>query len=183
MALNYKAAEPKEAGFIYYRKAFFGELFMVMIATVLSVGDGFLLVRNLSNNQEVRVNTRDAQRFARGDQIAIFYNGAMTASIPPQISAISIQKIPSGILPNIPTPPAPPTTPTTPAYTEMNAIVVQKRDNALLVNNLDTNTLYLVNSSYSRFFCVGQRIIVRYDRIRMTNPPEVDAVDILPVCS
>lgn len=153
---------------------------MVMLAIVLSVGPGSMLVRDISNNQEVRVNTSEAQRFSPGDRIAIFYNGAMTASIPPQIAAISIQRIPAGILPTIPTTP---TTPITPAYTEMNAIVVQKSDNALLVNNLATNTLYLVNSPYSRFFCLGQRIIVRYDRIRMTNPPEVDAVDILPVCS
>lgn len=156
---------------------------MVMLAIVLRVDPGSLLVRDVSNNQEVRVNTRESQRFSQGDRVAIFYNGAMTASIPPQISAISIQKLPGGIFPTPPAAPTAPTPPITPAYTEMNALVVQKGDNTLLVNNLDTNTLYLVNSSYSRFFCVGQRIIVRYNRIRMTNPPEVDAVDILPVCA
>lgn len=146
---------------------------MVMLAIVLSVGVGNLLVRDLSNNQEVRVNTRDARRFAPGDRVAILYNGAMTASIPPQISAISIQRLQGGSVP------APPVSP----WTQMNARVVQKRDNALLVNNLDrNNALYLVNSPYSRFFCNGQMIRIWYDRIRLSNPPEVDAVDILPVC-
>jgi len=145
---------------------------MVMLAIVLSVGVGNLLVRDLSNNQEVRVNTRDARRFAPRDRIAILYNGAMTASIPPQISAISIQRLSGG------TGPAPPVNP----WTEMNARIIQRRGNALLVTNLDDGSRYLVNSPYNRFFCIGQTILVRYDRIRLGNPPEVDAVDILPVC-
>lgn len=162
---------------------------MVMLAMVLSVESGSLLVRDLNTNQEVRVNTNDARRFSQGDRIAILYSGAMTRSIPPQISAISIQKLPAGIAPAppiTPTPPitpAPPIAPAPPAYREMNAIVVQKSDNALLVRNLDSNTIYLINSPYSRFFCLGQRIIVRYNSITMTNPPEIHAVDILPVCS
>lgn len=145
---------------------------MVMLAIVLNVGVGNLLVRDLSNNQEVRVNTRDARRFAPGDRVAILYNGAMTASIPPQISAISIQRLSGG------TGPTPPVNP----WTEMNARIVQRRGNALLVTSLDDGTRYLVNSPYNRFFCIGQTVRIRYDTIRFSNPPEINAVDILPIC-
>ena len=66
---------------------------MVMIATVLSVQRSNLLVFDVSNRQQVQVNTNDAFRFRPGDLVRIRYNGAMTMSIPPQISAIRIMKI------------------------------------------------------------------------------------------
>ena len=66
---------------------------MVMIATVLSAQHGSLLVFDFANRQQVRVNTNDAFRFRPGDLVRIRYNGAMTMSIPPQISATSIAQI------------------------------------------------------------------------------------------
>ena len=66
---------------------------MVMIATVLSVQRSNLLVFDFANRQQVQVNTNDAFRFRPGDLVRIRYNGAMTMSIPPQISAIRIMKI------------------------------------------------------------------------------------------
>jgi len=66
---------------------------MVMIATVLSVQRSNLLVFDFSNRQQVQVNTNDAFLFRLGDLVRIRYNGAMTMSIPPQISAIRIMKI------------------------------------------------------------------------------------------
>lgn len=68
---------------------------MIMLATVVSVQDDSLLVIDISTRQRVQVNTREASRFRRGDFVRIRYSGAMTMSIPPQISAISIVRIPS----------------------------------------------------------------------------------------
>ena len=61
-----------------------------MQATVLQVGNGQLLVQDQSTSQQVLVNTSIADCFAVGNQVFITYNGVMTASIPPQISAMSI---------------------------------------------------------------------------------------------
>ena len=68
---------------------------MVMIATVLSVRRDNLLVFDFANRRQVQVNTNDAFRFRPGDLVRIRYNGAMTMSIPPQISATSIIRISS----------------------------------------------------------------------------------------
>ena len=66
---------------------------MIMTATVLSVQHNNLLVFDFSNRQQVQVNTNSAFRFCLGDLVRIRYNGAMTMSIPPQISATSIVRI------------------------------------------------------------------------------------------
>ena len=66
---------------------------MTMLATILSVQRENLMVLDLSTRQKVRVNTRDAFRFRQGDIVHIRYSGAMTMSIPPQISAIAIARI------------------------------------------------------------------------------------------
>ena len=66
---------------------------MIMMATVLSTQRGNLLVFDFSNRQQVQVNTNIAFRFYPGDLVRIRYNGAMTMSIPPQISATSIVRI------------------------------------------------------------------------------------------
>lgn len=68
---------------------------MNMLATVVSVRDDNLLVIDLSTRQQVQVNTRDASRFRPGDLVRIRHNGAMTMSIPPQISAIRITLVSS----------------------------------------------------------------------------------------
>ena len=68
---------------------------MIMTATVLSMRRGSLLVFDFSNRQQVQVNTNDTFRFCLGDLVRIRYNGAMTMSIPPQISATSIVRISS----------------------------------------------------------------------------------------
>lgn len=68
-----------------------------MCAVVLETGGRRLLVRDSRTNQEIEVNTRCNCNFRVGDRIIIFYNGAMTMSIPPQISAIRIQRAPFNI--------------------------------------------------------------------------------------
>ena len=72
---------------------------MTMEATILQVYSANtcsqwgadLLVLDASNNQEVLVHTSYSARcFSAGNRIRIQYNGVMTASLPPQISAESI---------------------------------------------------------------------------------------------
>lgn len=67
---------------------------MRMCAEILEIGNRQLLVRDSKTDQEIAVNTRCNCNFRVGDKVIIFYNGAMTASIPPQISAIRIRKAP-----------------------------------------------------------------------------------------
>ena len=64
---------------------------VTMLATVVLAWGNQVLVRDNSNSQEVLVNTRySTGNLAAGDQVRIQYDGVMTASIPPQISAQSI---------------------------------------------------------------------------------------------
>lgn len=67
---------------------------MTMCAEILEISDKRLLVRDSRTMQEVAVNTRCSCNFRVGDRVRIFYSGAMTMSIPPQISAIRITKVP-----------------------------------------------------------------------------------------
>lgn len=66
---------------------------MVMIATVLEVRPGNLLVRDRRTSQKVIVHTPLARRFRPGNIVRILYSGAMTMSIPSQITAIHIALI------------------------------------------------------------------------------------------
>ena len=61
-----------------------------MIATVREVECCRLLVCDHCTNQEVLVLTDDACCFNCGDCVCIHYNGVMTRSIPPQITATCI---------------------------------------------------------------------------------------------
>ena len=67
---------------------------MIMCATILEVQRDRLLVRDNSTSQIVAVNTRFACNFRVNNRVKIFYNGIMTMSIPPQINAIRIFRIP-----------------------------------------------------------------------------------------
>ena len=64
-----------------------------MRAVVCQVQEGSLLVCSQDTGQQVRVHTSCAHCYAAGDHICIHYNGVMTASIPPQISAQCIHKV------------------------------------------------------------------------------------------
>lgn len=66
---------------------------MVMCATVLEVNNGSLLVRDSRTEQEVVVNTPCTCRIRVNDRVRIVYNGAMTNSLPPQISSRRIFRI------------------------------------------------------------------------------------------
>ncbi len=68
---------------------------MLMIATIMSVRFNSLIVRDRATSQIVVVNTRNTRGFHPGDVISILYNGVMTRSMPPQISAIRIWRLSS----------------------------------------------------------------------------------------
>ncbi|MBQ2062307.1 MAG: hypothetical protein II458_06490 [Oscillospiraceae bacterium] len=63
---------------------------VIMQARVLRVQRDILLVRDCRTGQNVQVNTSRARRFRAGQKVIIQYSGAMTMSIPPQISAMEI---------------------------------------------------------------------------------------------
>lgn len=67
---------------------------VTMTAAILEIHCGDLLVCDKSTNQTVLVHTEDACRFRCHECVCIHYNGAMTASIPPQISATRIHRLP-----------------------------------------------------------------------------------------
>ena len=64
-----------------------------MTATVLAVRENNLLVCEHAFVREVIVHTDSACCFSCGDRVCIRYSGAMTMSIPPQISAHSITRL------------------------------------------------------------------------------------------
>lgn len=67
---------------------------MVMCATILEVNRNSLLVRDNATSQDVLVNTSCVCHFRVNDRVKIIYNGIMTMSIPPQISAAKIIRTP-----------------------------------------------------------------------------------------
>lgn len=66
---------------------------MTMQATVRRVECDILYVFDHAMSQIVVVHTPNACRFRIGDFICIQYSGAMTMSIPPQITATNISAI------------------------------------------------------------------------------------------
>ena len=64
---------------------------VTMIATVVRAWGTQVLVTDNANGQEVLVNTNHStSNLMTGEQVRIVYDGIMTASLPPQISAQSI---------------------------------------------------------------------------------------------
>lgn len=66
---------------------------MTMQAIVLAVRPRQLIVIDLENRQRVIVHTPMAQRFRPGNLVEIQFNGVMTNSIPPQITAERITRL------------------------------------------------------------------------------------------
>ena len=65
----------------------------IMHAAVLSAQNCQMTVCDRQTSQEVVVHSPCACHFRAGDQVCITYNGAMTRSIPPQITADCITRI------------------------------------------------------------------------------------------
>jgi hypothetical protein len=69
---------------------------MTIRAEVVEVQSGGLLVHELhKGGVDILVHTPCADSFHPGDWVCIEYSGAMTRSIPPQVTATRIVKIPS----------------------------------------------------------------------------------------
>lgn len=152
---------------------------MNMIATVLQVNRQGLLVRDDETGQEVQVNMRNGNRFSVGDRVRIAFSGQMTSSIPPQISATSVQRLrPSG--PEFLPPPGP--SPSPGSSNEVRGVITQRGRNFLMVRENRTGQQYRVEYVFAHHFCVRQQVIVRYDTITLSNPPRVTATDITPIC-
>lgn len=66
---------------------------MLLIATVERVQPGRLVVRDRRTFRTVLVRTFQTRCIFPGDVISILYNGIMTQSIPPQITAIAIRRL------------------------------------------------------------------------------------------
>ena len=65
----------------------------VLCGTVVCVSSGNLLVCDRCTGQNVLVHTDRACCYCCGDEVRIEYSGAMTMSIPPQISAQRISRL------------------------------------------------------------------------------------------
>lgn len=61
-----------------------------LTARVTEVCPCHLMVCDRCGGQKIQVNTPQAPCFSVGDCVCIQYNGVMTSSLPPQISADSI---------------------------------------------------------------------------------------------
>lgn len=147
---------------------------MILNGVVLRVNPGNLLVRDLGNGQEVLVHFHDSRRFSAGDCVRIIFRGAMTFSIPPQITAASIQRTQC----RRPEPPAP----QRPGMSEMRAVILERRHGSLLVRDMSNNRQFIVHTPHSQHFCPRQRIIIKYDSIVMNNPPEIRAAELAAIC-
>lgn len=66
---------------------------MTMTADVLENNGQSLLVRDWETGQEVLVHLPHPCRLCPGDRVCIRYDGVMTMSLPPQISAQSVRKL------------------------------------------------------------------------------------------
>lgn len=64
-----------------------------MRARVREVRDTNLLVYDECTQQDVLVHTCKAPCYCYGDRLCIRYNGVMTQSIPPQITATCIRRL------------------------------------------------------------------------------------------
>lgn len=69
---------------------------VTMDACILQVQCGALLVQDLATGQEVLVHTSQACCFCPGEQVVIEYDGIMSLSQPPQISARRIYRASCG---------------------------------------------------------------------------------------
>lgn len=69
---------------------------VTMNARVLRAGCRQLLVCDLCGSQEVLVHTDNACCFQPGQCVCVAYNGVMTRSIPPQITADCVMPLNNG---------------------------------------------------------------------------------------
>jgi len=154
---------------------------MQMIATVLEVNPRSLTVRNEETGEPVIVNFNNPRRFNVGDRIRITYNGIMTLSEPPQITATNIQLLPAQ-------PVRPPFTPPVrpplfnPIPREIRAQVLRREATFLIVRNVANNQILRADTRDARFFCPGRLVTITFHSIIPGLPPRLDVIDVSPVC-
>lgn len=146
---------------------------MEMIATVVSSDSRGLLVIDAATGQEVFVNYCCPLAFRPGERVHITYTGAMTFSIPPQISATLV--VPYR---------ATPTTPPAQTYSEIRrATILQIRRGVLIVRDPGQNNRQVtVNYPYAHHFCVGNRINIQYETAFLNGGYTINATEVFPVC-
>lgn len=65
----------------------------IIRAQVLQITDGDMLVQSCRTGQEILVHADCTCAFSVGDCVCIHFNGVMTRSLPPQITALCVRKI------------------------------------------------------------------------------------------
>lgn len=142
---------------------------MEMDAIVISIDPRGLLVRDSATGNEVFVNFGNPRLFSPGDAIRITFNGIMTNSLPPQISASSIARIPQAQ-------PAP-------TFSEIRrARILQVRRGILLVRDPSSSRQVIVEYPYAHHFCAGQLVNVQFETVFLDNQLRVIATDVIPIC-
>lgn len=66
---------------------------MILIGTVERVGPGRFVLRERRNGRRVVVFTRQTRCIFPGDLVSVLYNGVMTRSFPPQVTAIAVRRL------------------------------------------------------------------------------------------
>ncbi|MDR1753747.1 MAG: hypothetical protein LBR74_02430, partial [Eubacterium sp.] len=138
---------------------------MTMTATILNVNSNSLLVRDSSNNQEVLV-FYTSENLRPDDKVKITYNGLMTRSFPPQITADYIQRIGSPV----------------PVTSQMWGIVLQVFKDYFTVWDYTENRVVQVDfpGANRRGLRTGLPVTITYDSISFDDPPFVTAVNVTP---
>jgi hypothetical protein len=148
-----------------------------MTGTVLSIEPRTLTVRNEETGEAVVVNFNNPRRFNVGDRVRITYNGIMTASEPPQITASNIQVIQAPVFPRPPSPPV-----FTPIPREIRAQIIRRENNFLIVRNTANNQILRADTRNARFFCPGRFVTITFNHITPGLPPRMDVIEVLPIC-
>jgi len=148
-----------------------------MTGTVLSIEPRTLTVRNEETGEAVVVNFNNPRRFNVGDRVRITYNGIMTASEPPQITASNIQVIQAPFFPRPPSPPV-----FTPIPREIRAQIIRREHNFLIVRNTANNQILRADTRDARFFCPGRFVTITFNHIIPGLPPRMDVIEVLPIC-
>lgn len=69
---------------------------MILFGTVERVRRDQLVVRDRRTRRSVIVFTRQTRCFEPGDVVSVLFNGVITQSIPPQITAIAVRRLSPG---------------------------------------------------------------------------------------
>lgn len=130
---------------------------MIKYATVLQVNPDSLFVVD-STGQEILVYTQNAQQFIPGDFVRIIYNGAMTMSLPPQISAIFVTLVRRGA--------------------SICGVVLSVDQGFFLMQDNDGGEIH-VNYPDTYALAPGESVCVQYNgQMTASIPPQISAISV-----